>query len=75
MATSPEQFLTSLLTHESDLQAFIGSLVLDRHVRDDVFTRSRFDALGPQGRLQSRLFLRGVGARHRGQKDSQASRT
>lgn len=37
MATSPEQFLISLLTHESDLKAFIGSLVLDPHVRDDVF--------------------------------------
>ncbi len=32
-----EQFLTLFLQSESDLRAFIGSLVLDRHARDDVF--------------------------------------
>lgn len=37
MSTSAEKFLTLLLAHEADLKAFIGSLVLDRSVRDDVF--------------------------------------
>ena len=32
-----EQFLRLLLRHEADLKAFIGSLVPDRHARDDVF--------------------------------------
>jgi len=32
-----DQFLALLLGHEMDLRAFIGSLVLDRHSRDDVF--------------------------------------
>ena len=31
------QFLTLLLRHEPDLRAFIGSLVTDRHRREDVF--------------------------------------
>jgi RNA polymerase sigma-70 factor (ECF subfamily) len=35
--TSAEQFLPLLLRHEADVRAFIGSLVLDRHVRDDLF--------------------------------------
>lgn len=32
-----DEFLKLLLRHEHDLRAFIGSLVLDRHVRDDVY--------------------------------------
>ena len=30
-------FLRTLLAHEADLRAFIGSLVRDRHAREDVF--------------------------------------
>ncbi len=32
-----DQFLVLLLRNEADLRAFIGALVLDGHVRDDVF--------------------------------------
>jgi len=32
-----EQFMRLFLMHQSDLRAFIGSLVRDRHARDDVF--------------------------------------
>lgn len=32
-----EDFLKLLLRHQTDIKAFIGSLVLDAHVRDDVF--------------------------------------
>lgn len=35
--TPAEQFLPLLLKHEADVKAFIGSLVLDRHRRDDIF--------------------------------------
>jgi RNA polymerase sigma-70 factor (ECF subfamily) len=31
-----EEFLKQFLTHQADLRAFIGSLVLDRHAREDV---------------------------------------
>ncbi|HXG09609.1 MAG TPA: sigma-70 family RNA polymerase sigma factor [Gemmataceae bacterium] len=31
------EFLKLLLRHETDIKAFIGSLVLDPHLRDDVF--------------------------------------
>jgi RNA polymerase sigma-70 factor (ECF subfamily) len=33
----PNAFLKMLLTHEADLRAFVGSLVRDRHAREDVF--------------------------------------
>jgi RNA polymerase sigma-70 factor (ECF subfamily) len=32
-----EEFLRLLLRHQSDVKAFIGSLIQDRHLRDDVF--------------------------------------
>lgn len=32
-----DDFLKTLLAHEADLRAFIGSLVRDLHARDDVF--------------------------------------
>lgn len=32
-----DTFLRTLLAHEADLRAFIGSLVRDRHAREDVF--------------------------------------
>jgi len=32
-----EEFLKRFLAHERDLRAFIGSLIVDRHVREDVF--------------------------------------
>jgi RNA polymerase sigma-70 factor (ECF subfamily) len=32
-----EEFLKLLLRYETDIKAFIGSLVLDPHLRDDVF--------------------------------------
>ena len=35
--TPAEQFLSLLLKHEPDVKAFIGSLLLDRHRRDDIF--------------------------------------
>lgn len=35
--TSREQFLALFLAHESDIRAFIGSIVLDRHMRQDIF--------------------------------------
>lgn len=35
--TNREQFLALFLAHESDVRAFIGSIVLDRHVRQDIF--------------------------------------
>src|SRR5947209_8679153 len=31
------EFLTLFLRHQTDLRAFIGSLLRDRHARDDVF--------------------------------------
>ncbi len=34
---SRDDFLRMFLEHEADLRAFIGSLVRDRHARDDVF--------------------------------------
>jgi hypothetical protein len=34
---SRDQFLTLFLQYQSELQAFIGSLILDRYLRDDVF--------------------------------------
>lgn len=34
---SDREFLTLFLANESDLRAFIGSVVADRHARDDVF--------------------------------------
>lgn len=34
---SRDQFLSLFLTHESDIRAFIGSIILDRHVRQDIF--------------------------------------
>lgn len=34
---TPEAFLSLLLKHEADLKAFVGSLVVDRHLRDDLF--------------------------------------
>ncbi|WP_010583251.1 sigma-70 family RNA polymerase sigma factor [Schlesneria paludicola] len=37
MALNREQFLNVLLSYESDLRAFIGSVVLDRHMRQDIF--------------------------------------
>ena len=37
MSDSPEQFLTLFVRHESDLRAFIGSVVRDPSLRDDVF--------------------------------------
>ena len=35
--TSRDEFLVLFLRQESDLRAFIGSLVLDPHIREDVF--------------------------------------
>ena len=37
MDTSHEQFLELLLSHQTQLKAFIGSILRDRHARDDVF--------------------------------------
>ena len=37
MMTNREQFLSLFLAHESDIRAFIGSIVLDRHMRQDIF--------------------------------------
>lgn len=37
MMTNREQFLALFLAHESDVRAFIGSVIPDRHVRQDVF--------------------------------------
>lgn len=48
-----EQFLTLFLAHESDVRAFIGSIVLDRHMRQDIFQDvamilwQRFDEYDP----------------------------
>lgn len=32
-----EQFLAHFLAHQADVRAFIGSLILDRHLRQDIF--------------------------------------
>lgn len=37
MAAAGDKFLKQFLRNEDDLKAFIGSLVLDPHARDDVF--------------------------------------
>lgn len=37
MIPARDQFLSILLAHESDIRAFIGSVVLDRHMRQDIF--------------------------------------
>ena len=48
-----DDFMRHFLSHEGDIRAFIGSLVLDRHVRDDVFQEAaltlwqQFDAYDP----------------------------
>ena len=61
-----ERLITLLLTHEADLRAFIGSLVRDRHRRDDVFQEvalalwrefDRYDPTRPFG-----AWARGVAA-------------
>src|SRR5262249_5724723 len=37
MADERDEFLTLFLRHQADLKAFIGSLLLDPHQRDDAF--------------------------------------
>jgi len=35
--TDHAEFLTLFVKHQADVQMFIGSLVRDRHDRDDIF--------------------------------------
>ncbi len=37
MATNHDYFLELLLRHQADIKAFIGSIIRDRHSREDVF--------------------------------------
>lgn len=60
-------FLTALLRHEQDVKAFIGSIVRDPHVRDDVFQEvaltlwERFDEYDPQRSFGA--WARGIAAK------------
>lgn len=67
MDARQENFLKLFLRHEKDLRAFIGSLILDRHVREDVFQdvalelwrqMERYDPTRPFG-----AWARGIAAR------------
>jgi RNA polymerase sigma-70 factor, ECF subfamily len=61
-----DRFLGLLLRHEGDVRAFIGSMVLDQHVRDDVFQEvamtlwRKFDAYDP--RYSFGAWARGIAA-------------
>ena len=73
-----DRFLKLLLRYQTDIKAFIGSLVLDPHVRDDVFQEvaitllRKFDAYDAQYSFGA--WARGVAAKKILQHRAQAAR-
>jgi RNA polymerase sigma-70 factor (ECF subfamily) len=74
-----DEFLTLFLRHQVDLRAFIGSLLRDRHARDDVFQEvalilwhefERYDPTRPFG-----AWARGIAANKVMQRWRQDART
>jgi RNA polymerase sigma-70 factor (ECF subfamily) len=73
-----ERFLKLLLRHEEEVKAFIGALVRDRHLRDEVFQETaltlwqKFDQYDPN--LSFGAWARGIAARKVLQQRNRAGR-